>query len=237
MTADNCHQDLAAWVRSVQSFIAYYSGRYDEALEFAHDGRRRARNGSQSIRLAVGGEARALGKLGDRYGVDRAVDYAIAQRDRLGESDPVGLFLSFEALGSARVFGNAATAYLSLADHQRVEELGRLAAATFAERDAKASQTLTLLDIAVAHTSPGGDLDAAWQAIETAMEVGANLSSEVVCRRARQVLAVTSSRKDVPQIAAMTEGLRSWRPLQELRTGTSTRWTASATDYRRTRRR
>ncbi len=82
-------RDLAAWVRGTQSFIAYYGGDYRQALDLAHDGQRHARGGPQSIRLAISGEARALGKLGDRPGVDDAVDRALAARDQIDETDPV----------------------------------------------------------------------------------------------------------------------------------------------------
>ena len=212
------HNDLAAWVRGVQSFVAYYSGRYQEALDLARDGQRWAAGGPQSIRLAISGEARALGTLGDRAGVDRAVAYALEQRDRFSESDPVGEFLSFGPLGSARVLGNAASAYLALGAHHQVEEYTGRAVEVFEERDAPASETLTLMDLAVAHLAPDGDPEVAQRALESAMEVGAGLDSEVVRRRAAKVLSVARRRQDVPHIAAVTESLRSWQPLNRTST-------------------
>ncbi len=209
------HHDLAAWVRGVQSFVAYYSGRHQEALDLARDGQRWAAGGPQSVRLAISGEARALGILGDRAGVDRAVAYALDQRDRFSEPDPVGEFLSFGPLGSARVLGNAASAYLPLGAHDQVEQYTRQAVEVFQERDAPASEALTLMDLAVAHLDPDGDPEVAHNALESAMEVGAGLSSEVVRRRASQVLSVARRRQDVPQIAAVTESLRSWQPLNQ----------------------
>src|SRR5207245_1673735 len=65
--------DLQAWVRGTESLSAYYQRRYTDALELARDGQRHAQSGPQTIRLAVNGEARALGRLGDRRGVATAL--------------------------------------------------------------------------------------------------------------------------------------------------------------------
>ena len=64
----------------MQSFCEYYAGRYDDALSLAADGLGCARGGPQSVRLAINGMARALGKLGDTEGVYRAVGEAVAPR-------------------------------------------------------------------------------------------------------------------------------------------------------------
>src|SRR3989442_5159481 len=61
--------DLQAWVRGTESLSAYYQKRYTDALELARDSQRHAHGGPQTIRLAVHGEARALGRMGDRRGV------------------------------------------------------------------------------------------------------------------------------------------------------------------------
>src|SRR5258705_13907070 len=75
--------DLQAWVRGTESLSAYYQKGSPEALELARDGQRYAHGGPQTIRLAVNGEARALGRLGDRRGVDEAVERAGAGVSRL----------------------------------------------------------------------------------------------------------------------------------------------------------
>jgi len=100
-------RDLMAWVRGLQSFVAYYAGRYHDALDLARDGQRYAGGGPQSIRLAVAGEARALGRLGDTYGVTEAVERALGARERLPGGQPVGEFLSMQPLGLGRIHGNA----------------------------------------------------------------------------------------------------------------------------------
>ena len=55
---------------------AYYRGDYNAAVELARDGQRYARGGPQAVRLAINGEARALGKLRDAAGVKEAVERA-----------------------------------------------------------------------------------------------------------------------------------------------------------------
>lgn len=51
--------DLHAWVRAGQSLIAYYAGKYPDAVAFARDGLRRSPRDPQTVRLAINGEARA----------------------------------------------------------------------------------------------------------------------------------------------------------------------------------
>jgi transcriptional regulator with XRE-family HTH domain len=65
--------ELSAWIRGTQSLAAYYSGDYQRALALAQDGQCYAKGGIQAVRLAVNGEARALGKLHDRSGAADAV--------------------------------------------------------------------------------------------------------------------------------------------------------------------
>jgi len=57
--------NLKAWARGMQSFCEYYAGRYEEALRYAEDGIAHAGSGPQSVRLAINGVARAMGKRGD----------------------------------------------------------------------------------------------------------------------------------------------------------------------------
>jgi hypothetical protein len=107
--------DLRAWVRGTQSLAAYYMGRFDEALEFARAGQHAARSGPQAIRLAVNGEARALGRLGDRRGVDEAVDRAFLLAEVIPVPTGLTPCISFEPYSTARIAANAATAYLESA--------------------------------------------------------------------------------------------------------------------------
>ncbi|MFE3445037.1 2'-5' RNA ligase family protein [Nocardia sp. NPDC059180] len=83
--------NLMAWARGIQSFCEYYAGRYEDALRFAEAGLVDAAGGSQSVRLAINGVARAKGKLGDAEGSVSEL------RLRQGQDGPLGhyWFLTF----------------------------------------------------------------------------------------------------------------------------------------------
>jgi hypothetical protein len=106
--------EAQAGARAVQSLIAYYGGHYHDALAFARDGYRRAPGSSQTVRLAINGEARALARLGDRAGVDNAVDRAFAALGQHTVGADVSPSLALTAYCPARTAANAATAYLAL---------------------------------------------------------------------------------------------------------------------------
>jgi hypothetical protein len=65
------------------------------------------------------------------------------------------------------------------------------------------------MDLAAARLGPTGDQDAACEALRSAMTVGEDLKSEVVSRRAKQVLAVTLTCKHGSQLAATADAFRS----------------------------
>ena len=142
--------DLLAWVRGTQSLNEYYAGRYPVALDFARDGQRHAHNSPQSIRLAVNGEARALGKLGDAAGVDEAVGRALDLLDRFPPvADQDGRSLSPGPYTRAQVAGNAATAYLSAGLPARARPHAEYADAAFGRIGLAGPLALTRLDLAV----------------------------------------------------------------------------------------
>lgn len=114
--------DLLAWIRGTQSFTEYYARRPRESLEFARDGQRFARGGTESVRLAVNGEARAAALLGDDRTARAAIAWAYATSSKLGA--PAGLTpcLSFDVYGEARTAANAATTLLHLGETPAVLE-------------------------------------------------------------------------------------------------------------------
>ncbi|MBL7498154.1 helix-turn-helix domain-containing protein [Frankia sp. CNm7] len=206
------HRDLAAWVRGTQSFIAYYAGRYKQALDYARDGQRHAAGGPASIRLAISGEARTLGKLGDRRGVDDAVDRALAAHAQADHVDPVGYFLSFEPFGAARLAGNAASAYLALGAVDRVREFTDQAIPVFARSNSAASHALTLVDASMTYLV-GHDIepDRAGALVSEALTVGSRLRSQVVARRAQDFVTGAAPWAAVPEIAEVADAVAAWR--------------------------
>ncbi|WP_280401210.1 helix-turn-helix domain-containing protein [Nocardia carnea] len=141
---------LKAWVRGTESFCAYYQGEFRAAAELARDGIRISGDGPESIRLYANGLARALGKLGDRAGVDAAIGAAdsIALDHRVGTG--LTAALSFAPYGQARLAANAVTAYLSIGQYDRVLELGRPIVELADNSDSAWSRALVGLDLATA---------------------------------------------------------------------------------------
>jgi transcriptional regulator with XRE-family HTH domain len=206
------HGDLAAWVRGTQSFIAYYGGRYREALDLARDGQRYARGGPASIRLAISGEARTLGKLGDAAGVDEAVSRALAAHAKIEDADPVGYFLSFDPFTASRIAGNAASAYLAAGAHERAREFTDQAIPIFAAAGSTASHALTLVDASMTHLAgPFPEPDRAGALVSEALAVGADLRSEVVARRAKDFLISAAQWRTVPEISEISDAVQAWR--------------------------
>jgi transcriptional regulator with XRE-family HTH domain len=142
--------DLKAWIRGTQSFAAFYSGNYRQALMFADDGRRYAGTGPQAVRLAINGQARALGKLGERTLVDRRVGESFEMLGDLPIEFGMSPCISFGTYSEARVASNAATAYLPLGAAKQALEYANLAAAIADGSPSKWSQALVRIDMATA---------------------------------------------------------------------------------------
>ncbi len=209
------HHDLLAWVRGTESFIAYYGGRYQNALQLARDGQRYAGDGPESIRLAVNGEARALGKLGDRRGVDEAVDRAMARSTALTSDSVLPPFLSLDAYTPARVNGNAASAYLALDAHHEVEQHAVAAIVPFDRHRALASQALTRVDLAIALLGgPDPQPERAGALTTEALTIGERLCSEVVRRRAGDFVTAAQPWRSIWDIA---EAAATWSVAQQCR--------------------
>jgi transcriptional regulator with XRE-family HTH domain len=105
------HHDMRAWVRGLQSLIAYWDGRLADAVMFARDGSRFPLSGSIAARLP-GLEARACAALGDREGTVAALDRAEEAREAGRADEEVGVFTF--PLAKQAVY--AGTALLTLRD-------------------------------------------------------------------------------------------------------------------------
>ena len=68
---------------------------------------------AQSVRLAVNGVARAIGKLGDIEGVHRAVDDAYGLMARNDVPPGLPSSISYQCYSAAQTASNAATAYVT----------------------------------------------------------------------------------------------------------------------------
>ncbi|MEU5726765.1 helix-turn-helix transcriptional regulator [Micromonospora sp. NPDC047738] len=205
--ADAAHQpDLQAWARATQSLIAYYTGDYHDALAYAQDGLRRAGTGPHSIRLTINGKARALARLGDRYGVDKAVDYAFNSLSECPSSSQVSASLALGAYCQARTAANAATAYLALGCGTDVTTHLVTAIDAFDAAALRGPQALSRLDLATAYLR--ADNPEPEQASALALEaltLTADQRYESVNQRARQFLATARPFAQQPQLRQVAE--------------------------------
>lgn len=142
--------DLRAWTRGTESFCAYYQGNYRAAVDLARDGQRYAKGGAQAVRLAINGEARALGKLRDVAGVNEAVDRAYRVAGAFEEQPGVSPCISFGLYSPARTASNAATAYVSLGAPDQATEYANMVMPVFEASESRWSQSLVRLDVATA---------------------------------------------------------------------------------------
>ncbi|GAA5099887.1 helix-turn-helix domain-containing protein [Nocardia iowensis] len=142
--------DLQAWVRSTESFCAYYEGDYAAAVRFAYQGLDLAGKGPQAIRLYSNGLARALGKVGDTAGVEVAIAAAMDTARTLSTGLGLTPALDFTPYGEARLMANAATAFLSAGEYRRALDFGQQVQDRIDESDSVWSRSLVRLDMAAA---------------------------------------------------------------------------------------
>jgi hypothetical protein len=192
---------LQAWARGLQSFCEYYAGRYGEALILANDGLNYAQSGPQSVRLAINGAARAMGKLGDVKGVDRAVGEAYELMSLNDIPGGVPSSIAFECYSAAQTASNAATAYVSLAMPAKVQHYVNLAFPEISKSDSPWSRSLVLIDLAVSYVrAADADLDHASTLVHDALTISAGRPVISVQQRTSEfVRDVVGRWGDVPQ--------------------------------------
>jgi len=92
LCADLADDDsLRAYVRWVQSNVAYWDGEYRKAAQIANSGQRYATKGSNLLRLASQ-EARAWAACGETAEVEQALTLAERARERPSVDDQAGVF-------------------------------------------------------------------------------------------------------------------------------------------------
>jgi tetratricopeptide (TPR) repeat protein len=180
------HDELSAWIRGTQSLAAYYTGNHQRALDLAQDGQCYAKGGLQAVRLAVNGEARALGKLQDQRGAAVAVT-------------------------SARTASNAATAYLALGQTKQVLDYAQRAREIVDASPSQWSYALIRLDMAMAllnleHPEPEGASALGAEAVAAAR----HLRIESIQQRTRELVAALRSWRHLPTVANFLDDASSW---------------------------
>ena len=166
---------IQAWARGLQSFCEYYAGRYGEALALANDGLNYAQSGPQSVRLTINGAARALGKIGDANGVDRAVEQAYKFMALNSVPDGVPSSISLDCYSAAQTASNAATAYVSLAKPEKVQNYVDLALPEISRSDSPWSRSLVMIDLAISQIcAKDADLERASTLVRDALTISAS---------------------------------------------------------------
>ncbi|MFF9338346.1 multiprotein-bridging factor 1 family protein [Streptomyces sp. NPDC014773] len=112
------HEGMLAWVRAVESLIAYWTGRYEQAARLAQAGLRHRASGSIGARLASL-EARALAIVGDSAGALAALSDAERSREAVSGRDEVPGVFDFPV---AKQFAYAGTTLLAVGGQERVQK-------------------------------------------------------------------------------------------------------------------
>ena len=205
--------NLAVWVAGTRSLALYYAGSYAQADAIAAAGIARSPDSAQSIRLLVNGRARALGRLHNRYGAEKAIQQAL---DLAAQHElPSGLTSCIaldEPYSHARLLANAVTARLSLGDAGQVNQLASQIEGLVDSSDSAWSRALVRLDQATAClVGKSPDVDRAMELGRQALRAGEATPIRSVLQRAQelhQAAAPWSTHSAVRDYAA---ALTTWR--------------------------
>ncbi|MFI2560766.1 hypothetical protein [Nocardia farcinica] len=185
-------------------------GDFRKAAALAAEGIALLPDGGQAIRLYTNGLARALGKLGDVLGVERAIESAVALTSSVETPSGLTPAMSFDTYGDARWKANAATAYLSAGLYDKSLAYGRQVEVLVESSESAWSRALVRLDMATAlvRRRPR-DVERAVALGEEALEVSRARPIRSVWQRAHELgEAVTAV--DRRRGRSYLEALREW---------------------------
>lgn len=203
--------ELAAWIRGTQSLAAYYTGDYKRSLILAQDGQRYAKDGIQAVRLAINGEARALGKLQNGRGGGEAVTRAYRLLERFPPAEGMTPCISFGIYSEARTASNAATAYLALRQTKQVLSYAERAREIVDTSPSQWSYALIRLDMAMAllnadQPEPEG---ASALGVE-ALNAVRHQRIESIQQRTRELASTLRPWRHLPTVAGFVADVSSW---------------------------
>lgn len=209
--------DLQAWTKGTQSFCAYYQGDYRAAVALAEEGIRLEPAGGETLRLYTNGLARALGKLGDAVGVDRAIDAAMSVASSVETPDGLTPALSFTTYSEARLKANAATAYLSAGEYDKALTYGHQVEDLVDSSDSVWSHSLVRLDVATALVhQPHQDVEFAMDLGVEALNASRDRPIRSVWQRAHDLadeVATVDTRKVKDYVGVLSEWSANARPV------------------------
>jgi tetratricopeptide (TPR) repeat protein len=203
--------ELSAWIRGTQSLAAYCTGDHKRALDLAQDGQCYAKGGVQAVRLAVNGEARALGKLHDRRSAADAVARAYRVLERFPPAGGMTPCISFSIYSEARTASNAATTYLALGQTKQVLDYAQRAQEIIDTSPSQWSYALIRLDMAMALLNPEHPEPEGASALEVqAVAAARHLRIESIQQRTRELVAALRSWRHLPTVADFLDDVSSW---------------------------
>ena len=204
--------ELLAWIKGTQSFCEYYAGDFQRAVDFAREGLAVAGDGPQAVRLAINGEARALGKLGDVAGVHVAVERGYALTDRLPEVPGVSPCISLGGYSLARTASNAVTAYVDLGLPDEVARHAEIALPEFEASDSQWSQSLIRLDLANSMAAAkDSDPEEASSLVDQALNISADKPITSVLQRSRAFVRATGKWRGVRAVEEVHQAVAAAR--------------------------
>ncbi|MFH9561194.1 hypothetical protein ACH4K7_33175 [Streptomyces globisporus] len=210
---------LQMWAAGTRSLSLYYQHRYIEADAAAAAGVDLSPHNGQAIRLLVNGRARALARVGDRRGTERAIAKALDLSEQQ-PSLPSGITscISFAPYSLARTLANEITARLALDDTGEVFSCAEQIDGLIEESDSEWSRALVRLDVAAAllqHKQP--EVEQAMALGRRALHAGTNAPITSVWQRANELYERAARWHAEPDVGDYAEELRTWRSLPEAR--------------------
>ncbi|MER0477296.1 hypothetical protein ABR737_02780 [Streptomyces sp. Edi2] len=210
---------LQMWAAGTRSLSLYYQQRYAEADAAAAAGIDLAPQNGQAIRLLVNGRARALARLGDRRGAERAIGRALDLSEQQS-SLPAGITscISFAPYSLARTLANEITARLSLDDTGEVLSCAEQIDGLIEESDSEWSRSLVRLDVAAAllqHKQP--EVEHAMALGRRALHAGTTAPITSVWQRANELYEKAGRWHGEPDVGDYAEELRTWRSRPQAR--------------------
>ncbi|MGW0731774.1 helix-turn-helix domain-containing protein [Streptomyces sp. NPDC002851] len=205
-------QELLMWTFGTRSLGAYYAGNYRQALQWADAGIAVNPSHTQAIRLLANGRARALGKLKDRAGAQRAIGAAEDLSNRHTVPDGLTPCIAFAPYSLSRTLANAATTHVALGNTTQVIDYAGQIDELVEQSDSAWSRALVRLDVATALlTGPRPDVEHAMVLGRQVLETGGGPPIRSVVQRAGELHAHAARWNELPAVRDYEEALRTWR--------------------------
>jgi transcriptional regulator with XRE-family HTH domain len=203
------HNELRSWIRSLQSGVSFWAGRWKEAASYAQQASFHAESASSAMRAAAL-QARAFARLHDRDEVERAVAESESAR-RLPTSDVAVGVMDFSEGNRVRCIG---TAFLWLGDHDAANRYLEQALDFYEQISPSpyAHVTVIRMDLATARLAVG-DIQGASQVLQPVFEMAPQRRLAGAARRTTDLLSLLmrTEAKNSPAAVDLCANLEQFR--------------------------